>query len=168
MPAAPSLNINKLILRPVIGADLEVVLRIERAVQVNPWSRLSFEQSLNQGHICRLVEHEGEILAFHIVCPILDELHILNLAVASNQHGNGLGHVLLDDILRQAKHSKAKKVFLEVRESNLIAQSLYQKWQFKQIAMRKNYYSAGANAAANQATQGGTREDALVMVRQLD
>lgn len=116
---------------------------------------------MTQGHICRVVEHNNDIVAFHIVCPVADELHILNLAVASDQQGKGLGHLLLDDIIQQARSYKVEKVFLEVRESNLVAQSLYQKWQFQQIAVRKNYYSSGANAG-----EVGFRENALVMVRQ--
>ena len=144
------------------GVDLDAVIKIECAVQINPWSRLSFEQSLTQGHTCRVVEHEHKIIAFHIVCPVVDELHILNLAVTSDQQGKGLGHLLLNDIVQQGIKHKVDKIFLEVRQSNLAAQGLYQKWQFQQIAMRKNYYSAGAGAIA------GTREDALVLVRMLN
>ena len=50
---------------------------------------------------------------------------------------------------------KVQRFFLEVRASNVAAHSLYQKWQFKQISIRKNYYR----------TQAIEREDALVMVR---
>ena len=158
-----SLSNENISLRALRGVDLGAVIKIERAVQVNPWSRLSFEQSLTQGHICRVVEYGHEIIAFHIVCPVVDELHILNLAVASDQQGKGLGHVLLDDIVQQGNKHKVDKIFLEVRQSNLVAQSLYQKWQFQQIAMRKDYYSASAATASP-----GTREDALVLVRKLD
>ena len=151
------LTASNIDIRDFCGSDLEAVLKIERSVQVNPWSRLSFEQSLTQKHLCRVVEHEQQILAFHIVSPVLDELHILNLAVALDQQGVGLGHVLIDDILEQAKIAKTAKIFLEVRETNVAAQGLYLKWQFRQIAVRKNYY---------RCTDGG-RENALVMVRKL-
>jgi len=154
-----TLTRDSISLRAMLSTDLEAVLKLERTVQVNPWSRLSFEQSLTQQHICRAVEHQNQIVAFHIVCAVADEMHILNLAVAARHQGKGLGHVLLDDIIQQAKQAKLEKLFLEVRESNKAAQSLYQKWQFEQIAVRKNYYSA---------TQEQDRENALVMLRKVN
>lgn len=147
--------------RDMHEVDLSQVLQIERNAQVMPWSRLSFEESLSKKYRCRVVvfndstEQQIKLAAFHVVCPIADELHILNLAVAPDMQGQGLAHVLMGDILAIADAQQIPKIFLEVRESNSSAQSLYQKWQFKQIAIRKKYYR----------TQGEEREDALVMVR---
>lgn len=140
------------------GADLMQVLAIERNAQVMPWSRLSFEESLNKQHHCQVVEYQNKVVAFHVVCPVADELHILNLAVAPHYQGRGLGHVLLQDIVALADSLQLNKIFLEVRAGNTVAQSLYQKWQFEQCAVRKAYYR----------TADKQREDAMVMVRKLN
>ena len=97
------------------------------------------------------------MVAFSVICPILDEMHILNLAIAARCKGCGLGHVLMKDIVQSSFGHGSHKLFLEVRESNKIAQSLYLKWQFKQISVRKGYYR----------TPDKLREDALVFVREL-
>ena len=138
-------------------SHLGQVLSIERQVQVMPWARLSFEQSLNRGDICRLVMSGQKVAAFHVCSAVMDEVHLLNIAVAAELQGIGLSHMLLDDIVANAKEMAAKKIFLEVRQSNTRAQSLYQKWQFEQIAIRKKYYR----------TPDTHREDALVYVRLL-
>lgn len=140
--------------------DLVQILSIERNAQVSPWSRLSFEESLTKEHVCRVVNHNDEILAFHVVCAVLDELHVLNVVVASHLQGIGLGHVLMQDIIDTAESAKSKTIFLEVRASNQTAQGLYAKWQFKQIALRKGYYRSSEGIADQ-------REDALVFARSL-
>lgn len=139
-------------------SDLEEVLTIERQVQVMPWARLSFEQSLSRDDFCRVVRvRANTVAAFHVCSSVMDEMHLLNIGVGAESQGVGLGHFLLQDIVAIATENKAKKIFLEVRKSNVTAQSLYEKWQFRQIAVRKNYYR----------TRDQQREDALVCVRLL-
>ena len=136
-------------------SDLTQVMQIEQNAQVVPWSRLGFEESMTKQYVCRVVTKREEIIAFHIACPVADEIHILTLAVAQNYQREGIGHMLMHDIMGFAEQHAALKVFLEVRASNLAAQQLYLKWQFKQIAIRKAYYQTPAQE----------REDALIMVR---
>lgn len=165
-----ALNAFEFSWRSMRGEDLPGVLRIERNAQQVPWGRLAFEESVlrserngGEPYYCRVVIIEGEslrtdqIIGFHIISKIMDELHILNVAVAPNFQGKGFGHVLLNDIVDLAKGHDIAKIFLEVRASNRVAQSLYRKWGFEQISVRKNYYRLPK--------QG--REDALVFVRQL-
>ena len=139
------------------GTDLDAVLAIERRVQISPWARLSFEESLTKNNICRVFEFKQEVIAFHVIAQILDEMHVLNLGVSSELQGHGIGHLLIEDIVNLSLSQASKKIFLEVRQGNLKAQCLYQQWQFKQIAIRKNYYR----------TEDKAREHALVYVRLL-
>lgn len=143
------------------SADLNQVLVIERNAQTSPWGRLSFEESLNKEHVCRVIRTGDDIVAFHVVCAVADELHILNVVAAKALQGIGLGHMLMQDIIDIAQSNKLKKVFLEVRASNTIAQHLYLKWQFEQIAIRKNYYRSSS-------LQADQREDALIFLRTLE
>ena len=72
---------------------------------------------------------------------IADEAHITAIAVRSAQRGLGLGELLLMASVEEAIIRKAKTVTLEVRISNNIAQSLYQKYGFKYVGIRKRYYT---------------------------
>lgn len=145
-------------MRDMRSDDLATVLQIERGAQISPWSRLSFEESLTRKHACRVLVNRKEVIGYHVVCAVADELHVLNIVVAIQYQGQGLSHGLLGDIIEIAERLNLKKIFLEVRASNLTAQSLYAKWQFSQIAQRKAYY------AATPATDG-KREDALIFMR---
>jgi len=151
-----TLQTDSLDVRAMSQDDLSSVLLIERNVHVSPWSRLSFEESLSKNYICRVVEHSSEVVAYSVLCSVVDELHVLNVAVTQQHQGAGLGHVLMDDIITQAKKHALKKIFLEVRASNDIAQGLYEKWGFEHISVRKRYYSV-ANASNKS-----EREDAFI------
>ena len=85
----------------------------------------------------------------------VDEAHISTIAVSDDWRGRGLGELLLLNLLREAYDFSASLATLEVRRSNIVAQSLYRKYLFKLVGERKRYY------------QG--REDALIMtVKPLD
>lgn len=150
--------------RDMADSDLNQVIAIEQNAQISPWTRLSFEESLTRSQTlesssCRVLHVQGEIVAYHVVSSVLDELHILNVVSAPQAQGIGLGHRLMQDILEFAQAHSLNKIFLEVRASNLVAQNLYQQWQFEQIAIRKQYYRpAGIKK---------TKEDAFVFLRQL-
>ena len=140
------------------SGDLAKVVAIERNAHISPWGRISFEESLNQGHICRCVWQQQALLAYSVVQLIQDELHILNVVVTPSKQGQGLAHVLMDDIFTIAKDNRVKTLFLDVRESNTKAQSLYEKWGFDLLSVRKQYYRT---SVPNQ------RENALVFMRAL-
>lgn len=151
--------------RDMRSEDLTQIMGIENNAQASPWGRLSFEESLTKAYFCRVLDAFGEkqkgskshIVGYHVVCPILDELHILNVVTAVQYQGIGLGHRLMRDILEIAEHHQSRRLFLEVRASNQKAQSLYLKWQFKQTGLRKQYYRATPSNAS--------REDALIFMR---
>ena len=143
-------------IRDMNSGDLIEILKIEQVAQASPWARLSFEESLNREDFCRVVEQSGEVVAYHVSSHILDELHLLNVVCAPRAQGNGFGHVLMQDVFECARIKKVEKVFLEVRASNAIAQSLYEKWGFEKIAVRKHYY--------RPTLPNGLREDAEVYV----
>jgi ribosomal-protein-alanine N-acetyltransferase len=154
---------GRLGVRDMQSLDLKQVLAIELNAQASPWGRLSFEESLTKQHRCRVVEMNAEcsmttIVGYHVACQVIDELHILNVVAAPQFQGLGLGHMLMSDLIEIAEQTHCNRVFLEVRSSNEVAQSLYAKWQFKQIALRKEYY--------RPTSVGQPREDALIFMRQ--
>lgn len=145
-------------LQDMQSRDLARVVAIERNAHVTPWGRISFEESLNHGHRCRCLWRGEQLLGYCVLQLVADELHILNVVVAPTVQGQGLGHVLLNDIFAIAAAENSTRIFLDVRESNLKAQSLYAKWGFELLSIRRQYYRT---PHANQ------REDAFVYSRSL-
>lgn len=134
-------------------ADLDQVVQIERLVQTHPWSLQQFQESI-QSYQSTVIEQAGQVVGFCILQPILDEANLLLMAIHPSQQGKGLGYQLLDASLAQLKNNPLQ-VFLEVRESNQAAIALYEKSDFHQIDLRKNYYPK----------PDGTREHAIIMVK---
>ena len=83
---------------------------------------------------------------------ILEEAHIIMLAIHPEFQGRGFGQALLWALLKSACDRQLERATLEVRESNLAAVSLYKKFGFKEAGRRKRYYE-------------DTGEDAAVMWR---
>jgi ribosomal-protein-alanine acetyltransferase len=81
---------------------------------------------------------------------MVDEAHIVTIAVRKNRKNLGLGEWLLIHIIELAKQLRAKYVTLEVRVSNKTAQALYEKYGFTRAGTRRKYYSDNG-------------EDALIM-----
>jgi ribosomal-protein-alanine N-acetyltransferase len=79
-----------------------------------------------------------------------DESHITTIAIDPDFQGNGLGELLLVALIDRSKEIGARWLTLEVRVTNQAAQKLYEKYTFKEMGVRRRYYS-------------DNNEDALVM-----
>lgn len=143
-------------IRPFTAVDLDRVIAIETACTDFPWSDGQFQSSLEASNICRALEEDGKLIGFSIFSQVLDEATLLNIAILPDYQGRGLGRRLLQEGLREISDRGAASCFLEVREFNRTAQSLYRSMGFETVGKRKAYYPAH-----------GGREDGLVMCRQL-
>jgi ribosomal-protein-alanine N-acetyltransferase len=81
------------------------------------------------------------IAGYVTIWYMTDEAHITGIAVRESLRGNGLGELLLMSSIEMAIQHQSRVVTLEVRVSNHVAQSLYSKYGFSQVGMRKGYYS---------------------------
>ena len=79
-----------------------------------------------------------------------DIAEMLNFCVDTNMQGQGIGKELLEYTFNIFKDLSANSSILEVRESNYKAISLYNKFGYKKISVRKAYYSNGENALVLQ------------------
>lgn len=87
-----------------------------------------------------VVEQDGNVVGFIVGRQVEDEWEIENIAVTGAARRRGLGSRLVGELLDLARISGGKSVFLEVRESNRAARSLYEKWAFIEVGRRKAYY----------------------------
>lgn len=144
-------------MRTMTQDDVDAVLAIEQAVQRFPWTRGNFADALNSGYLCRVDEAEGGgIRGYAILMPGVDEAELLNIGVVSAEQRKGLGRAMLAEMLAAAREKNMRRVFLEVRPSNIAAIALYRSAGFSETGMRRGYYQ-DANGS----------EDALVMACEL-
>ena len=69
-------------LRAMTSLDLPAVMAIETASQPTPWSEGNFRDCLRSGYRCQVATVDGVPVAFMILSSVLDECHLLNIAVA--------------------------------------------------------------------------------------
>jgi [ribosomal protein S18]-alanine N-acetyltransferase len=138
--------------RPMQMADLDAIMQIEPVIYPYPWSRGNFSDSLNSGYSCWVCQVDGRIMGYAVLMMVLDEAHILNISIAQNFQGQGLGWQLMQFICDVARRHGGLNMFLEVRVSNQKAIRLYEATGFNEMAIRRNYYPA----------KNG-REDAILM-----
>lgn len=133
-------------LLPMDVAHIDAVLEIDRVSFPTParaklllyeitqnklahYQVLTSEDSLNR----TIVGHAG-------YWTIAGEAHISTIAVAPSWRGRGLGELLLLNMMFMANEQAAQSATLEVRPSNQVAQSLYRKYAFERVGVRRGYY----------------------------
>jgi ribosomal-protein-alanine N-acetyltransferase len=134
-------------------ADIMEVHTIAKKCFTTPWHVRSFEYELgNKDAILYVAVLDNEIAGYACLRSILDKTHILDIAVTPGLRLTGIGSMLLRGALQELRRLKkgADLITLEVRESNIAAIRLYEKFGFKEIGRRKDYYKK-------------PREDAIIM-----
>lgn len=89
----------------------------------------------------RLDGRDSGILGFAGMWLMFDEAHITTIGVKRTLRGRGLGELMLVHLVDASRDMGAKRLTLEVRMSNTVAQALYRKYSFKEEGVRKRYYS---------------------------
>ena len=130
----------RLHLRPMREGDLAAVFANERAAYSHPWSMGILRDCLRVGYHCVVAERQGELVGHAVLSTGAGEAHLLNLCVAPQCQGNGIGRRLLRRMLRLAREQEADTVYLEVRASNLAARTLYESEGFCEVGQRRGYY----------------------------
>jgi [ribosomal protein S18]-alanine N-acetyltransferase len=145
--------------RRMKAEDLDRIVEIEKDGFRHPWSAELLRREL--GHawstILLAVEEDdaGErILGFIVFWLVHDEVHVLNIAVATEARRRGIGRALMEESAAQGRGRAAQISTLEVRRSNVAAITLYRALGYRQVGIRPNYY-----------TDEG--EDAIVMILDL-
>jgi ribosomal-protein-alanine N-acetyltransferase len=133
---------------PMMVADMDQVMAIERASYPLPWQEQHFLDEINSAVAFPLAAFDQNGMVLGFICPmlVLDEGHILNVAVAPASRGQGVGRLLVQRVLDDCRLSGAAFVSLEVRVSNSEAIALYRQMGFIEVGRRKRYYENGEDA----------------------
>lgn len=137
--------------------DVSDLLVIEQAQFPEPWSRAMLLDEITNAETRRYtVAVEGKrIVGYLGVMFVLDELHINTLGTLPGEERRGIASSLINDAWEAARARGIRRATLEVAVSNTRAQSLYFRFGFSPVGVRKNYYEK-------------TREDALILWADLD
>lgn len=147
--------LNGMIIGSMQAEDLPEVLAIETAAFHTPWSEpLFYHELCRDVPLARVARIQGKVAGYLCAHIILDEGHILNLAVHSEFRRAGVASSLIQEMIERMRESGCRSVFLEVRASNEEARAIYEQFGFSLLGTRKNYYVSPV-------------EDAVLMVLRL-
>jgi len=134
---------------PAAAEHLAAISAIERECFSDPWSAQAFRTLLDSEHGVFLVaiDEDDRVVGYAAAIRVLDEGEILNVAVGSKARRRGVGALLLDSALDALRANEVGKVYLEVRESNEAAQTLYRSRGFSPLSIRRGYYRRPVESA---------------------
>lgn len=142
---------NKIDISFLKESDLDEVSAIENQCFSIPWTRKSFEETIDNDNTIYLVAHiDGKVAGYAGLWQSLDEGEITNVAINPDFRRMGVGYSLMKELEEKGHDRGINAFFLEVRESNTKAIGLYEKLGYKHLGKRKNFYEK-------------PREDALIM-----
>lgn len=113
-----------------------------------------FNEIYRPSSLSKIAALGENIIGYICANYVIDEGHILNLAVHPDFRRSGVGTQLVEDLLEELKETDCRYIYLEVRLSNLEARKFYERFGFRVIGTRKNYYVS-------------PNEDAIIMMHRL-
>jgi [ribosomal protein S18]-alanine N-acetyltransferase len=138
---------GELIIRPMATSDLEDVMAIELVSYPAPWKREHFLQEIHSPlSFPSVAVVDGRVVGYLCLMSLFEEAQIMNIAVAPQQRGRGVGRQLIEHAIAAAREKGAEMLVLEVRESNAAAIALYESFGFVRYFVRKGYYEGKEDA----------------------
>lgn len=128
-------------MRPMRVVDLSAVMETDRRSLPRPWSETVWREELGSPFGLYLVLEEGGEVSGHIGLKLIsDEAHVMTIAVRPEKRRRGHARGLMEAALADPASAGARRVYLEVRPSNLAARTLYESLGFRTTAVRRGYY----------------------------
>ncbi|MGH2633605.1 MAG: ribosomal protein S18-alanine N-acetyltransferase, partial [Tepidiformaceae bacterium] len=133
-------------MRAMRGDDVSAVMKVERASFAAGWPRTAFARELSGNAMARYVVLEepgepGAVIGFGGIWLMLDEAHVVTVAIAPELRGNGFGRMLVHGLVGLARANEMTVATLECRVSNAAARALYGDYGFYEVGLRKRYYA---------------------------
>ncbi len=141
--------------------DLDKILEIEKVSFPAPWTRDMFLEEMSN-RSARLIVFTEDRLIVGYMCfwEVLDEGHLMNIAVHPDRRGRGYGTYMMDRLQKLCLKAGLKKIILDVGRRNLPARRLYKKCGYSSIGFRKKYYmSIGDDAVVMEKWLGGSESE---------
>ncbi|MDD4722392.1 MAG: ribosomal protein S18-alanine N-acetyltransferase [Acidaminococcaceae bacterium] len=128
-------------IRRMTAADIPLVITLTKDLFKDEWSQETWLTEVNNSISCYTVlELNEQIIVYAGDWLVAGEAQVVRVAVASKFQGQGLGDLLVADMIERAMDEGALAMSLEVRESNKPARKVYEKNGFVESGIRPNYY----------------------------
>lgn len=133
---------GKIFFRPMELSDLPQIEIIEKNSFSTPWPIQAYFTQLTNNQSARytVVIVNGKVAGYCGCSLTSNKAHIMTIAIHPNYRGQGLGRAILTHVMGMMRAAGVTEMTLEVRVSNFIAQSLYEKLGFKRCGIRPKYY----------------------------
>lgn len=132
---------DTIVIAPAVFGDIDRLMEIEFRSFSDPWSRKGFEDALTYHYSYMLTARcLGKVAGYCCLYHILDEGEIVNVAVAPEFRGRGIGFLMLSSLIQYGREQGVRRFLLDVRVSNQPAIALYKKAGFQTLALQKNFY----------------------------
>lgn len=111
------------------------------------WNYNIFKSELeNENSKYVVAKNNDEIVGFAGIWISIDEAHVTNIVTKKDLRKNGIGSILLEELINLSKTLNLVSITLEVNENNLDTIKLYEKFGFEKLGIRKKYYNNTDNA----------------------
>ncbi|MBQ7891476.1 MAG: ribosomal protein S18-alanine N-acetyltransferase [Erysipelotrichaceae bacterium] len=129
-------------LRLMKETDLPIVLELEEQLFTSTWKMDDFLYEMNENPFSQMFvwEEDSEIVGYMGIWIIFEQAQLTNLAVNKKYQGKGYGRKLLEMGISLCQEASCEIMTLEVRQSNVVAKSLYQSCGFEKVSVKKDYY----------------------------
>jgi ribosomal-protein-alanine N-acetyltransferase len=128
-------------IRWMIRRDMAEVLQIEQNSFEFPWSEEDFLRCLRQRNCIGMVAEQNErVVGFMIYELHKDQLHVLNFSVSPEFRRREIGTQMVEKLISKLSDRRRRRIVLEVRETNLIAQMFFRRLGFRAVSLLKDYY----------------------------
>lgn len=139
-------------------SDIVSIKKLETVCGLSTWSIGDYlEEISSNNEFFLVVKKDQELLGFMLARPIMinplsatdqhkiinkiNEVEIYNIAVTEKYRREKIASRLIERLIEKANIYNVKKIYLEVRESNVNAQKFYIDRLFKIVGKRKNFYT---------------------------
>ena len=145
-------------LREMVVEDLHQIAALEAELFVEPWSKDDFQREMEENEFANyyVVEHDGEIAGYFGLWVLFDQAQITTIGTAKKYQRQHIGSFMMDAIEQLCIENECEFLSLEVRLSNIPAQSLYKKYGLEIVSVRKNYYANHEDAYLMMKPVGGS------------
>lgn len=133
-------------------ADIEEVYQLETRCHSHPWSKNLFLSNFGKRYFNHVLLENEHVVGYFVASSVAGEVTLLNIAIAPEKQGLGLGRKLLQFLIDLSRQNHQQEIWLEVRASNDAALALYENVGFTEVDRRKDYYPCEKG-----------REDAIIM-----
>ena len=134
-------------IRPMTEADLPNVLALQNNLGFQKWNKKQFLSELRASYaMCLIAEDAGTFAGYAIFHLMGSDSELLTIAVDPKFQRKGIASSLLHEGLDKLTRENGDHCFLEVREANSRARSLYEKHGFQAYSRRERYYDDGETA----------------------